>query len=543
MAVARILSRAELALDAPLVQVEVHLGRGLPAFSIVGLPAPVVRESRERVRSALLNSGYDFPARRITVNLAPVELSKRGARFDLPIALGLLIASGQLRVRLRDAFECYGELGLSGELRCVSGMFLAALHAAHDRHTLIVPRANLDEVRLSGLHAVHGVEHLRSAAALLAGDCARVSMSVPTAVLGAVSSAEDVEAGEEGVLALSQIVGQARAKRALEIAAAGGHSLLLVGPPGSGKSLLAACLPALLPPLTSGEALELARVASLAGQPIDPRCWRRRPFRSPHHSASVRAIVGGGVPIRPGEISLAHGGVLFLDELPEFDRQVLEALREPLETGHVVLARGAQLLRLPARFQLIAAMNPCPCGYYGDSDHDCRCSTALIARYRQRISGPLLDRIDLRVEVPRLASEELTRVAGLQLGGACGPSACERGRQERALLRHLRAVRAERLERSGRECAALSRLELQRISPLSGDATALLQRSCQRLVLSARAVQRVLAVSRTIADLAGSDGIERQHLAEAIQLRRPLAGSPERAERQAADQWPTSESM
>lgn len=539
MPVARILSRAELALDAPLVQVEVHLGRGLPGFSIVGLPAPVVRESRERVRSALLNSGYDFPARRITVNLAPVELSKRGARFDLPIALGLLIASGQLCVRLQGAFECYGELGLSGELRRVGGLFLAAVHAQQARHTLVVPMGNLEEVLLSGLRAVHGVEHLRSAAALIA---MQPAARVPTVVSTAPAQIDAADA-EDGALALSGIVGQWRAKRALQIAATGGHSLLLVGPPGSGKSMLAACLAALLPPLTTAEALELARVTSLAGQPLVPRCWRRRPFRSPHHTASVRSIVGGGVPIRPGEISLAHGGVLFLDELPEFDRGVLEALREPLETGCIMLARGAQLVALPARFQLIAAMNPCPCGYFGDSRHDCRCSPAVIARYRQRISGPLLDRIDLRVEVSRLAPEELARVAGIALGEDCGVHARETGADERALLRHLRTVRAERIERSGRECAALSRLELQHASPLTGDAALLLQRSCQRLALSARAVQRVLAVSRTIADLAGSSGIEREHLAEAIQLRRPLAGSPEQLERECAAQWPTSDSM
>jgi magnesium chelatase family protein len=319
--------------------------------------------------------------------------------------------------------------------------------------------------------------------------------------------------------------------------------VLLVGPPGSGKSTLAACLPALLPPLTTVEALELARVTSLAGQPIVPRCWRRRPFRSPHHTASVRSIVGGGVPIRPGEISLAHGGVLFLDELPEFDRAVLEALREPLETGYIMLARGAQLVALPARFQMIAAMNPCPCGYFGDGRHDCRCSAAVIARYRQRISGPLLDRIDLRVEVSRLASEELTRVAGIALGEDSSAHAGETGAEERALLHHLRTVRAQRIERSGKECAALSRLELRQASPLTREAALLLQRSCQRLALSARAVQRVLAVSRTITDLAGSSGIEREHLAEAIQLRRPLAGSPERLERECSAQWPTSDSM
>jgi len=338
MSVARILSRTQLGLDVPLVQVELHLGRGLPAFTIVGLPAPVVRESRERVRAALLNSGYEFPAGRITVNLAPVELSKQGGRFDLPIALGLLIASGQLCTPA-SAFECYGELGLAGELRPVSGLFLAALHAEADGHALIVPVANADEVALSGHGAAYGAASLREAASWLAQN--HSSASAHARLIGG-SGARQQPAAAPAAAALADVAGQWQAKRALIIAAAGGHSLLMVGPPGSGKSMLAARLPALLPPMSHAEALEVAGIASISGGPLDAGCWTRRPFRSPHHTASAHAIVGGGALVRPGEISLAHHGVLFLDELPEFDRRVLESLREPLETGSITIARAGQ---------------------------------------------------------------------------------------------------------------------------------------------------------------------------------------------------------
>ncbi|HEX4023998.1 MAG TPA: YifB family Mg chelatase-like AAA ATPase [Steroidobacteraceae bacterium] len=524
MSVARVLSRTEFGLDAPLVQVEVHLSAGLPAFTIVGLPARVVSESRERVRAALLNSGYQFPPRRITVNLAPVELSKQGGRFDLPIALGLLIASGQLQPRSPQTVECYGELGLAGELKPVAGLFLAALHASRAGHALIVPSASAAEVALSG-HA---------AAAALSGERPASGISLISGTDPALSAggtgAGARGTGPDSVASLADVVGQWQAKRALLIAAAGAHSMLMTGPPGSGKSMLAARLPGLLPPLSRAEALELAGVVALSGARLDPQRWRTRPFRSPHHTASAHAVVGGGPGVRPGEISLAHHGVLFLDELPEFDRRVLEALREPLESGTITIARAARSLTLPARFQLIAAMNPCPCGYLGDPLQDCRCSPSRIERYRQRVSGPLLDRIDIRVTVPRLPPAELARAIGIGVSGgdaleaampqAAVPEATVPGSPDPAA--RVCAARARRVSRSGELCAFLSAAELRCCCTLRRDAAALLRRSCQRLAISARGMQRLLALSRTIADLADSDIIEAAHIAEAIQLRRPL---------------------
>jgi magnesium chelatase family protein len=501
---ARALSRAQLGLEAPLIQVEAHLGAGLPSFTVVGLPAPVVRESRERVRAALLSSGYAYPPGRITVNLAPAELSKQGGRFDLPIALALLSASEQLPAPPRRAMECYGELGLAGELKPVGGLFLAALHARAAAHALIVPAANAEEVALSAHPAAYGAATLRAAARLFAEAASEDCLLVPP------PADEAAGARRSASPALAEVVGQWHAKRALVIAAAGAHSVLMVGPPGSGKSMLAARLPELLPALTAGEALEVASIASTAGERLQPQRWTRRPFRAPHHSASCQAIVGGGPQIRPGEISLAHHGVLFLDELPEFDRRVLEALREPLETGAVTIARAAARLELPARFQLIAAMNPCPCGYYGDSAHGCNCGAARIERYRRRISGPLLDRIDIRIEVPRLAAAEF-------LAKRDAPGVDVREQVMRA--------RAWRLQRSGCLSARLSAAQLQQCCALPGTAERLLKRCAQQLALSGRGIHRLLALGRTIADLAESELIEAPHLAEAVQLRRPLAGN------------------
>jgi magnesium chelatase family protein len=537
MSVARVLSRAQFGLDAPLVQVEVNLSAGLPAFTIVGLPAPVVRESRERVRAALLNSGYQFPSRRITVNLAPVELSKQGGRFDLPIALGLLLASEQLRPRAAPEMECYGELGLAGELKPVTGLFLAALHAARVGHALLVPGANAAEVGLSGHEVAYAASHLRAAARAFgtaAFGAGVSSAGAPELFHIAASDAgqEATNAAAAPVVGLADVVGQWQAKRALMVAAAGSHSLLMIGPPGSGKSMLAARLPGLLPPLSRAEALEVASVVALSGARLDPRHWRQRPFRCPHHTASAHAIVGGGPGVRPGEISLAHHGVLFLDELPEFDRRVLEALREPLESGTITIARAARCLELPARFQLVAAMNPCPCGYFGDSLQDCRCSPARIERYRQRVSGPLLDRIDIRVIVPRVPPAELFQAGAIGLpqppavaavgpavGDAAGSAAANAAANAAA---QVCAARMRRISRSGALCAFLPAAELRRCCALRRSATALLRRSCQRLAISARGMQRLLALSRTIADLADSDTIEPVHIAEAIQLRRPL---------------------
>jgi len=500
-----VLSRAELGLEAPLVQVEAHLGNGLPSCTIVGLPAPVVRESRERVRAALLSSGFEFPAGRITVNLAPVELLKRGGRFDLPIALALLLASAQLRSSTPRLYECYGELGLAGELKPVGGMFLAALQAQRAGHALIVPAANSEEVRLSGHAAAFAAADLRAAAVRL------TQRGHGEAALSAVRGEPDPI---PAACPFSDVVGHWQAKRALLIAAAGEHSVLMVGPPGSGKSMLAARLPALLPPLSMTEALEVASVASMAGLKLDARRWTLRPFRAPHHTASAHAIVGGGPLIRPGEISLAHRGVLFLDELPEFDRRVLESLREPMESGAITIARAAARLELPAQFQLIAAMNPCPCGYLGDPEQACRCSAARIERYRQRISGPLLDRIDIRIEVPRLAADEFTSPRHANaLAPAALPDASEQ----------VRRAREWRLWRSGCVSARLSAAQLRSCCTLPPAAEQLLGRSAQRLALSGRGIHRLLSLGRTIADLAGSESIEAPHLAEALQLRRALA--------------------
>ena len=523
---ARTLTRAQFGLAAPLVEVEAHVGPGLPNFTIVGLPAPVVRESRERVRAAIVSSGFDFPPGRITVNLAPAELTKQGGRFDLPIALAVLIATDQLRAPPMGGHECYGELGLTGELRPVGGLFLAALHAQSAAHPLIVPYDNLTEARLTGHAAVQGAADLRAAALCLAGQRAQDALPAPRrSALGAVRQAVALERQPS----LLDVVGQWHAKRALTIAAAGGHSLLMVGPPGSGKSMLAARLPGLLPPLSASEALEVASIASTAGLTFASHHWTRPPFRAPHHSASTQAIVGGGPQVQPGEISLAHHGVLFLDELPEFDRRVLESLREPLETGAITIARARSRLELPARFQLIAAMNPCPCGYYGDASHPCQCGPGQIQRYRQRISGPLLDRIDLRVEVPRLvggewmASSQMAQRAGGADGadGVDGVDGVEAAPEPDA-AEQVRQARQWRLQRSGCVSAQLNAVQLQRCCALSAEAREVLAQSVEELALSGRGISKLLAVGRTIADLGASESIEAVHLAEAVQLRRPL---------------------
>jgi magnesium chelatase family protein len=525
MVVARILSRAELGLAAPPVQVEAHLASGLPAFTIVGLPAPVVRESRERVRAALTNSGFDFPQRRITINLAPVELAKHGGRFDLPIALGLLVASGQLSLREGNTLECYGELGLDGQLRAVAGLFLAAVHAGRDGHAMLVPRANVPEVGLAAPVEAYAAASLREAAQLLQGLGPDGSPATPISPLSPASSSWPQRAAAAG--RLCDVIGQKHAKRALQIAASGAHGVLLIGPPGSGKSMLAARLPGLLPGLSREEAFDVAAVRAAAGLSPEPSHFVERPFRSPHRTSSAQAIVGGGALLRPGEISLAHHGVLFLDELPEFDRRVLEALREPLENGRIGLARAARRLELPARFQLIAAMNPCPCGYLGDPSIDCRCSRTRIEQYRQRLSGPLLDRIDIRVRVERLPASELLRAGGMSTGaeraddagaGGAAPDALS----DAALYRSIQAARQWRLARSGTLSAHLSAPQLRDACRLSLDAGRLLRRCCQRWGLSGRGVQRLLALGRTIADLAASESVEAAHLAEALQLRRPF---------------------
>ncbi len=502
MSLALVHSRAQCGVHAPPVRVEVHLSGGLPGMSIVGLPEAAVRESKDRVRAALLCAHFEMPARRITVNLAPADLPKDGARFDLPIALGILAASGQLPPDSLARCEFLGELGLTGELRAVAGALPAVLGAARDGRAAVLPHGNGAEAALAGRAEVRTAGHLLEVCAHLRGDT-----PLPTAEPVAVDA--DTVHGPD----LADVRGQALARRALEIAAAGGHHLLLVGPPGSGKTLLASRLPGLLPPLPEAEALEAAAVRSVAGIELEPGSWRRPGFRHPHHSASGVALVGGGSPPRPGEISLAHHGVLFLDELPEWDRRVLEVLREPLESGRITISRAARQAEFPSRFQLVAAMNPCPCGWAGDPSGRCRCSAEQIARYRGRISGPLLDRIDLIIEVPRAAPAELRADA-------------PRGEDSATVRARVEAARTCQQARAGCANGSLAPALVERDCRLGGADQTLLEQAAERLQLSARSISRVLRVARTIADLADSDAIVRPHLAEALGYRRTTLAGP-----------------
>jgi magnesium chelatase family protein len=482
-------------MEAPQVCVEVHVGAGLPVFSIVGLPEAVVKESKERVRSALATTRFEFPAGRIVVNLAPADLPKEGGRFDLPIALGVLAASEQLpRIQLADC-EFYGELSLSGELRAVRGMLPAVCHASRAGHRIVLPSANLAEAAL-----VRDVE--AAATAHLLEVCAHVNGTAPLAfVSGGLNHAAALSYPD-----LAEVRGQNHAKRALEIAAAGGHSLLMVGPPGSGKSMLAHRLPGILPPMTEAEALETATVASLGTRGFRLQDWARRPFRAPHHTASAVALVGGGSHPRPGEISLAHNGVLFLDELPEFPRHVLEVLREPLETGTITISRAARQADFPARFQFVAAMNPCPCGYLGDVGGRCHCAPAQVESYRSRISGPLLDRIDLHVEVPRPDSTRFVASAAEE--------------RSASIAARIAAARAVQVHRSGVANACLGNKDLERVCRIERAAATMLARALDQLGLSARSYHRILKVARTIADLDEHASIAAHHVGEAIQFRR-----------------------
>ena len=504
MAVATVACRAQQGLHAPLVQVEVSLASGLPAFSIVGLPATVIKESKERVRAALINSGFNFPAGRITVSLAPAELPKEGGRFDLPIALGILLASGQVHARTAaraSSHEFYGELSLTGELKPVRGLLLAAARARGENRELIVPRGNAAEACAVAPDQVRAAAHLLEV-------CAHLSGAAPLPPGGALTNAALLRASTAAPgLDLTDVRGQWLAKRALIVAAAGGHSLLFIGPPGSGKSMLAQRLPGLLPPLTEEEALEVAAIAAVSAGGLALEHYGRRPFRAPHHSSSMAALVGGGARARPGEVSLAHHGVLFLDELPEFARPALEALREPLERGSVAVSRAALQNHYPAAFQLIAAMNPCPCGRLGDPAADCRCTPAQVRGYRGRISGPLLDRLDMQVEFSPLTARDF--------------AASESMPGETTAAAATRIVRARRLQlvRQGTCNARLSDADVPRWCRTDTATQQLLAEAMRRFGLSGRARQRVLKLARTIADLAAAPTIGAGHLTEALSLR------------------------
>lgn len=494
MPLAIVASRALAGIEAPEVIVEVHLGPGLPAFHIVGLPDAEVREAKDRVRAALNHARFEFPARRITVNLAPADLPKDSSRLDLPIALGVLAASGQLAPEALAGHEFAGELSLTGEVREVRGALAMALQARAAGRAFVLPAGNAPQAALAEGARILPAQSLLEVVAHLTGEAPIIEYSA--ASQSSLPQYPDFD----------EVKGQQQVKRALEVAGAGSHSVLMVGPPGTGKSMLAARFPGILPPLSEAEALEVAAIQSVSSAGFDAARWGARPFRSPHHSASGAALVGGGNMPRPGEISLAHHGVLFLDELPEFDRDVLEALREPLESGRISIVRAARQAQFPARFQLLAAMNPCPCGHCGSSGGRCRCTPERIARYRGRVSGPLADRIDIKLEVP--APREAELVAPLA------------GEPTTVIRQHVVRARDVQIARQGKPNALLETREIDRYCTTDRDGDQLLRHALARLLLSARAYHRVLRVARSIADLAGGGTIAAEHIAEAIQYRR-----------------------
>lgn len=491
MSLAKIYTRGLLGLHAPLIEVEVHVSAGLPSLTIVGLAEAAVRESKDRVRSAIINSGFQFPTKRLTINLAPADLPKDGSRLDLPIALGILVATGQLPENVTDDFEFIGELALDGHLRPVTGTLTIAMACQLAKHQLMLPQENADEAAQLPEFNVFAAQHLK-----------QVCDHFLNTQKIAASPTQKSLLGNQYKFDLADVKGQLRPRRALEIAAAGGHSLLFKGPLGTGKTLLASRLPSILPALNPQENLEVASIYSIANT---QHHFGHRPFRAPHHTASAIALVGGGSNPKPGEITLAHLGVLFLDELPEFDKKVLEVLRQPLESKEIIISRASRQITFPANFQLIAAMNPCPCGYAFNQDSRCQCSAESIKRYQSRISGPLLDRIDLHIDVPPLKAQELQDSTPVE------DSATVRERVLQAF--HFQ------IQRQGGLNHALSPKQLETHVVLDEMSKKMLELAQQRLNLSARAYHRILRVSRTIADLAQSEQIQSTHLTEALSYR------------------------
>lgn len=492
---AAVLSRAEYGVQAPQVRVEVHISRGLPQLNIVGMPETAVKESKDRVRAAIMNAGYEFPQHRITISLSPADIPKHGGRYDLPIAIGVLAASGQVNTDLLLDVELVGELALGGDLRPIRGVLPVVSAVASTGRSLICPVDNGTEAAL-----------VQSCDCMLANNLLEVCAwldavdELPRATL-------QLNQTNKPCADMADVKGQEQAKRALTIAAAGQHNLLFYGPPGTGKTMLASRLPGILPELTEAEALETASVASISAHGFDPNHWSQPPFRAPHHTASAAALVGGGSNPMPGEISLAQNGVLFLDELPEFSRHVLEVLREPMESGKIIISRAARTAEFPARFQLLASLNPCPCGYFGDQDRTCECSLGQIQNYRNRISGPLLDRIDLQVEVPRIPHKVLRQSSRSNVSS------------ETVKQQVITSRKRQHQRNGGKSNAMLEGKDIERYIPLSEPLLDFLETVVDQLRLSARAYHRIIKVARTIADLDSCEQVQQNHLAEAISFR------------------------